>query len=164
MLASLGHRWLQHITVRGLQGHCIVTDVVALDKLSLYQTFSYARQSPPVPFKLCRRQFPIKISFSMTISKAQGQTLNPVAVYLPSPVFPHGQLYVAFSLSSTFDNIAFAVIEGPLQRIINDIDNINLCISRSFKYMGKSVVIKYFVCSTSESFAWVHLLQGRAVT
>jgi len=33
-------------------------------------------------------QFHIKITFAKTISKAQGQTFNRVAVYLPSPVSP----------------------------------------------------------------------------
>ena len=33
----------------------------------------------------------------MTINKAQGQTIPNVGIYLPEPVFCHGQLYVALS-------------------------------------------------------------------
>ena len=48
-----------------------------------------------IPFK--RRQFPIRPAFAMTINKAQGQTLDSVGLFLTTPVFSHGQLYVAFS-------------------------------------------------------------------
>ncbi|MGH9060520.1 MAG: DEAD/DEAH box helicase, partial [Acidimicrobiales bacterium] len=50
-----------------------------------------------MPFKLKRRQFPVRLAFAMTINKAQGQTLQRVGLFLPSHVFPHGQLYVALS-------------------------------------------------------------------
>ncbi|XP_022019988.1 ATP-dependent DNA helicase PIF1-like [Helianthus annuus] len=49
------------------------------------------------PFKLKRKQFPIRLSFAMTINKAQGQTIPNVGVFLPDSVFSHGQLYVALS-------------------------------------------------------------------
>ena len=39
------------------------------------------------PFKMKRRQFPLKLAFSCTINKAQGQTFNRVGIDLSMPVF-----------------------------------------------------------------------------
>ncbi|KAL5568508.1 hypothetical protein UlMin_025083 [Ulmus minor] len=69
----------------------------------------------PFPFK--RTQFPIRLCFAMTINKAQGQTLDYVGVYLPQPVFSHGQLYVALSRAKTVESIKVfikPIIQGKL--------------------------------------------------
>ena len=47
------------------------------------------------PFRMRRRQFPVTLAFAMTINKSQSQTLENVGLFLPIPVFSHGQLYVA---------------------------------------------------------------------
>ena len=50
-----------------------------------------------LPFKFKRKQFPIRLSFTMTINKTQGQAIPNVGIYLSEPMFSHGQLYIALS-------------------------------------------------------------------
>ena len=52
-------------------------------------------------FVLKRRQFPVRLCFAMTINKSQGQSLKHVGIHLLSPVFCHGQLYVALSRATS---------------------------------------------------------------
>jgi hypothetical protein len=49
--------------------------------------------------------------FAITI-KAQGQTFKHAEIYQPFSVFPGGQLMVAFSQPSSYDNIAATSIDG----------------------------------------------------
>jgi ATP-dependent DNA helicase PIF1 len=46
----------------------------------------------------------------MTVNKAQRQTIPNIGVYLPKPVFSHGQLYVALSRATTRSNIMILVV------------------------------------------------------
>ena len=54
------------------------------------------------PFRFSRTQLPLRVSYAMTINKAQCQTLRTVGLLLDdeNEVFSHGQLYVALSRTS----------------------------------------------------------------
>jgi hypothetical protein len=58
-----------------------------------------------LPFKLYRLQFPIHLAFVMTIKG------NPLSM-LCTPVFSHGQLYVALSRCTSPNNIKVLFPDG----------------------------------------------------
>jgi ATP-dependent DNA helicase PIF1 len=82
--------------------------VVFIPKMQLIPT------ETDLPFEFTRFQFPIRPCFSMSINKAQGQTLDYVSIWLGDEhVFTHGQLYVALSRVSDISNIKIAT-DNPL--------------------------------------------------
>ena len=64
------------------------------------------------PFQWTRRQYPVKIAFASTINKSQGQTLKYAGLWLRSPAFTHGQLYVGVSRVGSANRLRFAVVKS----------------------------------------------------
>ena len=68
------------------------------------------------PFILRRLQYPIVPAFAITINKSLGQTVKIAGVYLPTPVFTHGQFYVASSRTGNADNLRYWIPDDPQYR------------------------------------------------
>ncbi|GJV81518.1 ATP-dependent DNA helicase PIF1-like protein [Tanacetum coccineum] len=86
------------------------------------------------PFVLKQRQFLVKPCYAMTINKSQGQSLNYVGMYLPTPMFSHGQLYVALSCVTSPNGLKILMIQDSDRELRNCTRNIvyketfsNLC-------------------------------------
>jgi ATP-dependent exoDNAse (exonuclease V) alpha subunit len=47
----------------------------------------------------------MRLCFTMTINKTQGQSLQKIGIDLRQPVFTHGQFYVAFSRVTDVANL-----------------------------------------------------------
>ena len=73
-----------------------------------------------VPFQLKRVQFPILPCFAMTINKAQGQTLKHVGIDVSTPIFSHGQLYVALSRAEDPNELFLFSDSQPVHNIVFD--------------------------------------------
>lgn len=87
IVRALGSRVIEALIVTGSHA----------GQVALIPRLNMTSSDDSQPFALRRRQFPIKLAFAMSINKAQGQTFGLVGVYLPTPCFTHGQLYVAMS-------------------------------------------------------------------
>jgi ATP-dependent DNA helicase PIF1 len=89
------------LVVRAVDKHIIDAKIVngthAGDRVFIPRILMSPSEDISLPFKFKRKQFPVRLSFTMTINKALGQTLPTVGVYLPEPVFSHGQSYVSLS-------------------------------------------------------------------
>lgn len=71
-----------------------------------------------LPFEFKRLQFPIKLSFAMTINKSQGQSFKSVGLELTNPVFAHGQLYVGASRVGSPNNLFVLAPDKKTKNIV----------------------------------------------
>ena len=78
-------------------------------------------QDASLPFELKRKQFPVKLAYSMTANKAQGQTLEHVGIYIAREFFSHGQFYVAISR-------------------VGDINSVKIIFKKENKYHVRNIV------------------------
>ena len=71
-----------------------------------------------LPFTMSRLQFPLRLSFAMTINKSQGQTFDKIGLRLDEPIFSHGQLYVALSRTTTREGIHIQAPSGVVNNVV----------------------------------------------
>ena len=70
-------------------------------------------------FTMTRVQFPLRLCYSMTTNKSQGQSFDQILLDLSDDSFSHGQTYVALSRVRRYDNIRLIVRDDMLM----DFDN-----------------------------------------
>jgi len=72
-----------------------------------------------LPFQFKRLQFPVRLSFTMSINKAQEHSLKDVGLNLQSPCFSHGQLDVGCSTVVNGKNLFILAPHGKTLNIVS---------------------------------------------
>ena len=105
------------LIVRSLDEYVIKASIITGSKAGISVLIPRIDLSPSkeeIPFNMIRRQFPIRLGFAMTINKSQGQSFENVVILLPSPVFSHGQMYVALSRVTSKNNLKILLTEDSV--------------------------------------------------
>jgi ATP-dependent exoDNAse (exonuclease V) alpha subunit len=71
-----------------------------------------------------RTQFPLRLAYSISLNKSQGQEFNQLALDITKPSFAHGHLYVALSRIRIASKIKFYVTEENLIDNVSFTDNV----------------------------------------
>ena len=106
------------LIVRALQQNVIDVEIftgVHAGKRHFIPRVTLAPADTGMPFQLKRTQFPLRLSYAMTVNKSQGQTFDKVGILLSKPCFGHGQLYVAFSRARSFQGVKVKIVKNDFQ-------------------------------------------------
>jgi len=96
------------MVVTRLRVHCIEVRLLGGDfdgQLRTIPRIKLSSTDDHLNIPLSRKQFPVRLCFAMTINKSQGQSFHTVGLDLRTPVFTHGQFYVAVSRTSSVEGL-----------------------------------------------------------
>jgi hypothetical protein len=68
---------------------------------------------------MLRTQFPLRLAYSMTYNKGQGQTFHKTLLDITTSPFAHGHLYVGDSRVRSSNNVRFFLDESYQTHIID---------------------------------------------
>eukprot|EP00794_Sanderia_malayensis_P001082 gene1082-biopygen306 len=96
------------LIVRDFKRHIITAEIIITENKGqcvMLPGITLTCQDSSLPISIARKQFPVRLACCLTTNKAHRQSLKYVCIYLPDPVFSHGQLYVAMSRAKPFSGL-----------------------------------------------------------
>ena len=104
-----------------LEVHISGPNVDEADRIAFIPWITLYGPEEGLGFKFSWRQFPVSLAFAMAINKSQGQSLKYVGINLQTPLFAHGQLYVALSQCTSKNNIKVLFAENSESTVTKNI-------------------------------------------